>query len=63
MTRYHAGEPVQVFDPQLQHDVPGVVVTATSSCVLVSLNDRMCPVVVDPADHFRIHPIEAATHA
>lgn len=60
MTRYHATDRVQVFDPALQRHIAGTVVTATVGCVLVSLDDRMVPLAVDPADHFRIQPIAVA---
>jgi hypothetical protein len=55
---YFVDQRVAVFDPLLQHDVPGFVTASIPGRVLVSLDDRMCPVAVDPADHFRIHPIE-----
>jgi hypothetical protein len=58
MTSYHAGEPVRWFDPQLLRFIPGLVLSSTTTCVWVSLNDRMCPVSADPADHFRIQPGE-----
>lgn len=57
MTRYRADQRVQVFDPELLHTVNGTVLTASTSCVVVSLDDRMHPLAVDPADHFRIQPI------
>jgi hypothetical protein len=59
MTAYHLDDRVQVFDPALQHLVPGTVLTATTGCVLVSLDDRMVPLAVDPADHFAIQRVEA----
>ena len=54
MTHYQPAERVQVFDPQLQRYIEGDVLTATTSCVRVSLDDRMVPINIDPADHFRI---------
>jgi hypothetical protein len=45
-----------VFDPQLQRYIEGGVLIATTSRVRVSLDDRMVPINVDPADHFRSHP-------
>jgi hypothetical protein len=58
MTLYTAGDDVEWFDPQLLRFIPGLVLSATTSCVRVSLDDRMTVVSADPADHFRIHPIE-----
>jgi hypothetical protein len=63
MTTYLIDQRVQVFMPDVQRLVPGLVLSATTSCVRVSLDDRMAVVSADPADHFRIHPIEAVTHA
>jgi hypothetical protein len=60
MTAYHVDERVNWFDPLLLHAVAGTVLSATTGCVWVSLDDRMRPVSADPADHFRIHPIEVA---
>lgn len=48
MTAYHVDDRVNWFDPLLLH---------TTGCVWVALDDRMCPVSADPADHFRIQPI------
>lgn len=45
-----------MFDPQLQRYIEGGVLIATTSRVRVSLDDRMVPINVDPADHFRSHP-------
>ena len=59
MTVYRAAQRVRVYDPKLQRHVDGDVLTATSGCVLVSLDDRMCPITVDPADRFRISPLTA----
>jgi hypothetical protein len=63
MSTYFVDQRVAVFDPLLQHDVPGFVTASAPGCVLVSLDDRMVPVAVDPADHHRIQPIQAVTHA
>lgn len=60
MIRYHAEQRVHVFDPKLQHDVPGTVLACTHSTALVALDDRMVPVTVDPTDRHRIHPLEVA---
>lgn len=60
MNRYHADDRVQVFCPELQRPVPGWVITATTSVVLVALDDRMVPVTVHPADTFRIQPLVVA---
>ena len=62
MTRYHVDQRVEVFDPDLQRDIPGFVTAVTVTCVLVSLDDRMVPVVVDPANTNQIRPL-AVTHA
>ena len=58
--RYHANDRVEIFDPQLQRAIPGTVLAATVTTVLVSLDDRMVSVAVDPADSFRIHPLRPA---
>jgi len=58
MTTYLIDQRVQVFMADVQRLVPGLVLSATTGCVWVSLNDRMCPVSADPADHFRIQPAE-----
>jgi hypothetical protein len=58
MTHYQPAQRVQVFDPQLQRHIEGDVLTATTSCVRVSLDDRMVPVNVDPADRFRIQALD-----
>lgn len=54
MTRYQVDDRVLVFDPALRRDVPGWVTATTVTAVLVSLDDRMVPVKVDPADSNRI---------
>lgn len=56
MTLYVIDDPVLVFMPDVQHQVSGFVTATIPGCVHVSLDDRMCPVAVDPADHFRIQP-------
>jgi hypothetical protein len=61
MTLYQPKQRVTVFMADVQHLVEGDVLTATSGCVRVSLDDRMCPVAVDPADHFRIQHIAVPT--
>jgi hypothetical protein len=61
MTLYQPEQRVAVFMADVQHLVAGDVLSATTSCVRVALDDRMCPVNVDPADHFRIQPVEAVT--
>ncbi|OZM80666.1 hypothetical protein [Pseudonocardia sp. MH-G8] len=58
MTGFQPAQRVQVFDPQLQRYIEGGVLTATTRCVRVSLDDRMVPIDIDPADHFRIQPLE-----
>jgi hypothetical protein len=58
MTHYQPDQRVQVFDSQLQRYIKGDILTATTSCVRVSLDDRMVPINVDPADHFRIQPLD-----
>ena len=58
MTTYRVDQPVLVFMADVLRLVPGLVVSATTSCVWVALDDRMCPVSADPADHFRIQPAE-----
>jgi hypothetical protein len=58
MTLYTAKQRVEVFMPDVQRLVPGDVVEAAPGCVRVSLDDRMVPVAVDPADRFRIQPID-----
>jgi hypothetical protein len=58
MTHYQPAQRVQVFDPHLQRYIEGDVLTATTGCVRVSLDDRMVPINVDPADHFRIQPLD-----
>jgi len=55
---YQPAQRVQVFDPRLQRYIEGGVLTATTSCVRVSLDDRMVPINVDPADHFCIQPLD-----
>jgi hypothetical protein len=61
MTTYLIDQRVQVFMADVQRHVPGFVTAATTSRVLVSLDDRMCPVAVDPADRNRIQPFPAVT--
>ena len=58
MIHYQPAQRVQVFDPRLQRYIEGGVLTATTSCVRVSLDDRMVPINVDPADHFSIQPLD-----
>jgi hypothetical protein len=58
MTTFVIDQPVLVFMADVQRLVPGLVLSATTSCVLVSLDDRMVPVSADPADHHRIQPVE-----
>jgi hypothetical protein len=41
----------------VQRLVPGFVTAATPNRVLVSLDDRMVPVAVDPANRFLIQPL------
>jgi hypothetical protein len=48
---------VEWFDPELSRLIPGLVLSATATCVLVSLDDRMCPVAVHPAD-LHTQPLE-----
>lgn len=57
MTTYLIDQPVLVFMADVQRLVPGLVLTASVWRVEVALNDRMCPVAVDPADRFRIQPM------
>lgn len=61
MTAYLVDDRVQVFMADVQRHVPGFVTATTTGCVLVSLDDRMCPVAVDPADRHRIQPMPAVT--
>ena len=56
MSVYRIDQAVVVFMADVQRYVPGFVTAATSSCVLVSLDDRMIPVVVDPANTLAISP-------
>jgi len=63
MSSYRIDERVVVFMADVQRYVPGFVTATTDSCVLVSLDDRMVPVVVDPADHFAIQPYTEAVTA
>jgi hypothetical protein len=58
MTHYQPAQRVQVFDPQLRRYIEGGVVTATTKCVRVSLDNRMVSVNVDAADHDRIQQID-----
>lgn len=57
---YPEDERVQVFMPDVQRLVAGDVLDATTSRVLVSLDDRMPCIAVDPADSFRIQPLGTA---
>jgi hypothetical protein len=61
VTAYLIDQRVEVFMADVQRHVPGFVTAATTACVLVSLDDRMVPVAVDPADRHRIQPIPAVT--
>lgn len=61
MTAYHLDDRVTVYCPELRRLVAGNVVTATTGCVCVSLDDRMQNVTVDPADHYAIQLVEAAS--
>lgn len=61
MTVYHVEDRVDWFDPLLLHTIAGTVLSATTGCVWVALDDRMRPVSADPADHFRIQLIPAVT--
>jgi hypothetical protein len=63
VNRFQRDQRVTVFDPLLQHLVAGTVLTATTGCVLVALDDRMVPLAVDPADHFRIQLVTAVADA
>jgi hypothetical protein len=58
MTHYQPAQRVQVFDPHLRQYIEGGVITATTRCVRVSLDDRMVPIDVDPADRYRIQPLD-----
>lgn len=59
MTHYQPKQRVAVFMPDVQRLVVGDVLDATTGCVRVSLDDRMVPVNVDPADSHRIQPLQA----
>ena len=57
MSRYQIDDRVLVFMTDVQRLVPGFVTAATPNRVLVSLDDRMVPVAVDPANRFLIQPL------
>lgn len=58
MTTYQIDQAVVVFMADVQGLVPGLVLTTSVWRVEVALDDRMCPVAVDPADRFHIQPVE-----
>jgi len=62
MTRYEIDERVAVFDPEQERYVLGFVTAATEWQVLVSLDDRMVPVIADPANSLAIVPAAAGPH-
>ena len=56
MRVYQIDQRVVVFMADVRRYVHGFVTATTDSCVLVSLDDRMIPVRVDPANTLAISP-------
>jgi len=62
MSDFHVDQRVAVFDPEQERYVLGWVTAVSDWRVLVSLDDRMVPVLVDPANSLAIIPADTFPH-